>query len=543
MKKTIKIKIGGIVFHIDDDAYDILKVYLDSLSRYFSRLEDGKEVMDDIETRIAEIFQQNTGIQKEVITIDDVNRMITIMGEAKDIIDEDEPETTRNQTSSRSTGRLYRDPDNGILGGVCSGLGAYFNIDPLLFQIIFLISLLAYGLGLVYVILWIVLPKAVTPSQKLEMKGENINIKNIEKSVREEYEQVKHNLNSPRVSETFNNIGNALLIFFKAIGNIILIFLKIILIIIGGALILAGFIALLSFLGVLIFGNSLFFQDIIDTPGFYLPHLLPVFTDPKYVPFVMIALILAVVIPLITLIYGGIKLIFRFKVKDKAIGVFALILWLIALGGLITIGTFESIHYTSSGRVTKTYKLNPVNGNTIILETGELPENAGNKDFLSFEFDNNDGIYRDAETGTIFGKPGFTVKESKSGELKLEIIKKSRGRNSGKAWEHALDLGYYWNQRDSLIVLDPYFKLAEGKRWRNPSVHVTLWLPEGYKVYFDEDMTRVIDFIPNVNGTRNYDMVDKTWIMTEDGLKEWIPVKDSLLIPAETEMTDTIEVQ
>jgi len=149
MKKTIKIKIGGIVFHIDDDAYDILKVYLDSLSRYFSRLEDGKEVMDDIETRIAEIFQQNTGIQKEVITIDDVNRMITIMGEAKDIIDEDEPETTRSQTSSRSTGRLYRDPDNGILGGVCSGLGAYFNIDPLLFQIIFLISLLAYGLGLV----------------------------------------------------------------------------------------------------------------------------------------------------------------------------------------------------------------------------------------------------------------------------------------------------------------------------------------------------------------------------------------------------------
>ncbi len=543
MKKTIKIKIGGIVFHIDDDAYDILKAYLDSLSSHFGRLEDGKEVMDDIEIRIAEIFQQNTGTQKEVVNIDDVNKMITIMGEAKDIIDEDEPEVIRGTTYAKSTGRLYRDPDNGILGGVCSGLGAYFNIDPLLFRILFLVSLLAYGIGLVYVILWIVLPKAVTPSQKLEMKGENINIKNIEKSVKEEYEQVKHNLNSPRVSETFGKIGDAFGTFFKAIGNIILIFLKIILIIIGGALILAGFVSLLSFLGVLVFGNSLFFQDLTDIPGFYLPHVLPIFTDPKYVPFVMIALVLAVVIPLIALIYGGIKLIFRFKVKDKAVGVFALVLWLIAIGGLITIGTFESVHYTNSGKVIKTYKLKSVSDSLIFVKTGELPANAGNKDFLSLELDNNEGIYRDAETRTIYGKPGFTVKKSKSGELKLEIIKKSRGRNSGKAWEHALDLGYYWNQRDSLIVVDPYFELKEGKRWRNPHVVVTLLLPVGYKVYIDEDMTRVIDFIPNVDGTWGYNMVDKTWMMTEEGLKEWTPGEDDLQTERETEMTDTTGIQ
>lgn len=543
MKKTIKIKIGGIIFHIDDDAYEILKSYLDSLSSHFSRLEDGKEVMDDIETRIAEIFQQNTGSQKEVVNIDDVNSMITVMGEARDIFDEDEPEVIHSRSYAKSTGRLYRDPDNGILGGVCSGLGAYFNVDPLLFRILFLVSLLAYGLGLVYLILWIVLPKAVTPSQKLEMKGENINIRNIEKSVREEYEQVRHNLNSPRVSETFNNIGDVLLRFLKALGNIILIFLKIILIIIGGALILAGFVTLLSFLGVLIFGNSLFFQDITGTPGFYLPHILPIFTDTKFVPFVMIALILAVVIPLIALIYGGIKLIFRFKVKDKAVGIFALILWLIAIGGLITIGTFESLHYANSGNVTKTYKLKPVSGNTVIIKTGEMPENSDRSDFLNFEPENNEGIYRDAETGTIYGKAHCTIKESKSGELKLEIRKKSRGRTPGKAWEHALDLGYYWNQRDSLIVVDPYFELKEGKRWRNPGVKVTLLLPEGYKVYIDEGMTRVIDFIPNTNGSWGYNMVDKTWIMTEEGLEEWIPGKDSLQRTPEANVNDSTMIR
>ena len=542
MKKTIKIKIGGIIFHIDDDAYDILKAYLDSLNDHFNRIEDGKEVMDDIETRIAEIFQQNVSATKEVINTEDVDKMITTMGEAKDIIDEDEPDNGQYQTYTRSSSRLYRDPDNAILGGVCAGLGAHFNIDPWIFRIIFLVSLLAYGLGLVYLVLWIVLPKAVTPTQKLEMKGENVNIKNIEKSIKQEYEQVKENLNSPRVTEIRNKTGQVIGNFFRAIGKIILVFFKIILFIIGGSFIIAGFVTLLSFVGILLFGNSLFFQDVIDIPGFYLPHILPVFIDPKYAPFVMAALILVAVIPLIGLIYGGIKLIFRFKVNDRMIGVIALVFWFISLAGLITIGTFESVHYSKAARLTNTYKLEPIAANTLILETGEQPVNAENSDFISFEID-NDGIYRDPETGTIYGKPTFTIEKSESGELKLEIRKRSRGRNSKKAWEHARDLEYYWSQRDSLIVLDTYFNLAEDQRWRDPSVSITLMLPEGYAVYLKEEMAEIIHHIPNVSSTWDFDMINKTWFMTEEGLKEWTPVKDSLQVITETNITDTLKVR
>ena len=538
MKKTIKIKIGGIIFHIDDDAYDILKAYLDSLNDHFSRIEDGKEVLDDIENRIAEILQQNVSATKEVINTDDVNKMITIMGEAKDIIDEDEPENGQFYSNSKPSSKLYRDPDNAILGGVCSGLGAYFNVDPLIFRIIFLVSLLAYGLGLVYLILWIVLPNAVTPTQKLEMKGENINIKNIEKSIKQEYEQVKENLNSPKITEITNKTGQLIGNFFRAIGHIILVFFKIILIIIGGSFIIAGFVTLLSFVGILLFGNSLFFKDVLDTPGFYLPHILPIFTDPKYVPFVMVAMILVIVIPLIGLIYGGIKLIFRFKVNDKMVGVFALILWLISLAGLITIGSFEGVHYSKTARLTNTYKLEHFTSDTLILKTGDQPTNSENSDFVSFEID-NDGIYRDHETGTIYGKPTFTIEKSESGELKLEIRKRSRGRNSKKAWGHARDLEYYWNQRDSLIVLDPYFKLSEGQRWRDPSVSITLMLPEGYAVYLNEEMAGIIYHIPNISSTWDFDMINKTWFMTGEGLKEGAPAKDSLQVITETEKPDT----
>ena len=194
MKKTIKIKIGGVVFHIDDDAYDMLKEYLNSLNDHFKGMEGGTEVIDDIETRIAEIFEQKVGDRKEVIDKNDVVSMIEIMGEAKDIIDEEEPFTTGTEkTYSRTGKRLYRDPDNAILGGVCGGLGAYFNVDPVWFRILFIILVFVYGLGLVYIILWIVLPKAETTTQKLEMKGKNVTVQNIERSLKEEYESVKGN--------------------------------------------------------------------------------------------------------------------------------------------------------------------------------------------------------------------------------------------------------------------------------------------------------------------------------------------------------------
>ena len=118
MKKTIKIKIGGILFHIDDDAYELLKNYLDSLSDHFRLMVEGKEVMEDIESRIAEIFQQKVNSQKEVISREDVVQMIGILGEAEDIIQEDGEENEGARQSYSRTGKsVYRDPDNAVLGG------------------------------------------------------------------------------------------------------------------------------------------------------------------------------------------------------------------------------------------------------------------------------------------------------------------------------------------------------------------------------------------------------------------------------------------
>ena len=204
MKTTITINLGGIVFHIDDDAYEMLHTYLHAIEKQFVSENERKEVMSDIEIRLAELFNEILGQKRDVIMKEDVTKIVEIMGKPEDFIDEETSQTTTGSgksESKRSTyhqktnKRLYRDPDNRMLGGVCGGLGAYFNIDPIIFRIIFIIIALGMGSGIIiYLILWIVIPEAVTTAQKLEMRGEPITIENIKKAVRDEFENVRKNM-------------------------------------------------------------------------------------------------------------------------------------------------------------------------------------------------------------------------------------------------------------------------------------------------------------------------------------------------------------
>ena len=197
MKTTITINLGGIVFHIDDDAYEMLHNYLIAVEKQFSGEEERKEVMSDIETRISELFTEILGQKKDVIMKDDVSKIFEIMGEPEDFLDDEskKEEPKRKSWHQKTSKRLFRDPDSRILGGVCGGLGAYFNIDPIVFRIIFIILFFAGSVGFwIYIILWITIPEASTTAQRLEMRGEPITIENIKRAVRDEFENVKRNM-------------------------------------------------------------------------------------------------------------------------------------------------------------------------------------------------------------------------------------------------------------------------------------------------------------------------------------------------------------
>jgi len=194
MKITVSINLGGYSFNIDEDAYSELKRYLRNLELHFAGEESSSEILSDIETRMAEIFRSKLTSFKLVISIEDVHHAISVMGTPEDISDND-GKSAREKFSTPGYHRMYRDTDNRIIGGVCAGMGAYWDIDPVIIRIIFVALILAGGIGaIVYIILYIVLPEARTTAQKIEMKGDPVNIHNIKDAVKKEFDTVRKNM-------------------------------------------------------------------------------------------------------------------------------------------------------------------------------------------------------------------------------------------------------------------------------------------------------------------------------------------------------------
>ena len=205
MKKTFDININGNVFQIEVDAYEVLQKYMVNLKNYFGKDEEGKEIISDIESRIAEIFTEKINEENQVVTLHWVNEVVDTMGTPENFNEEQIDEEPLAGQKKRKR-KLYRDPEQTILGGVCGGLAAYFNMDPVVIRlIVVLLALVTSGAGLLaYFILWIIVPKAVTTTQRLEMKGEDVTVKNIEKFIKDEVNAVKESYNKFRKSNYFS---------------------------------------------------------------------------------------------------------------------------------------------------------------------------------------------------------------------------------------------------------------------------------------------------------------------------------------------------
>ncbi len=216
MKKTISINISSTAFFIDDDAYACLREYLGKLENWFLKKEGGQEIIADIEARLSELFSERINPKTGVISLNHVNAVIRVMGKPEDFIDDEKEgksEESANVGGSNANfepprrRRLYRDIENKVLGGVCSGIAAYFNIDPVLVRVLFaVLPFLSFGAIIpVYIVLWIAIPEAITTTQRLEMRGEDINVSNIEKKIREEYQDVKNRFKNFRNSKAYRD--------------------------------------------------------------------------------------------------------------------------------------------------------------------------------------------------------------------------------------------------------------------------------------------------------------------------------------------------
>jgi phage shock protein PspC (stress-responsive transcriptional regulator) len=190
MKKTITVNLGGMIYHIDEDAYFLLSNYLDSINQELKNMDGANEIYTDIEARIADIIREKLMNKRMIVTIKDIEEIIGMMGQPGDI--SGKGSSDRARIENRYYRRIYRDPENRMIGGVCSGMAAYWNLDSTLVRIIFIL-LMIFGMagGLIYLILWIVLPEAHTILQKLEMRGEAATLSSITDFIKDEFDNVK----------------------------------------------------------------------------------------------------------------------------------------------------------------------------------------------------------------------------------------------------------------------------------------------------------------------------------------------------------------
>ncbi|TSC60312.1 MAG: phage shock protein c, pspc [Parcubacteria group bacterium LiPW_15] len=266
MKKTITITIGNTIFYVEEDAYDVLSDYLDSIKSHFANRSDGEEIITDIESRIAEHFLKGKGQKERIVTIADVETLISSMGKPEEFADENNSEPASQASKSGAPHKkLYRDTTDMMAGGVASGIAAYFGIEPIIVRIAFVLFTLSWGFGIaIYILLWILIPEAKTASEKLQMKGDPITLKSIDKAMKQTAEKIKNETWWKRsVRSTSKALSAAFGVIFK---KVIPVFFKVVAIIVGVSILVSAILALLALtfaFAVLIFNLD---STLIDFP-------------------------------------------------------------------------------------------------------------------------------------------------------------------------------------------------------------------------------------------------------------------------------------
>ncbi len=378
MNKTLNINLAGFIFHVDEDAFIRLEGYLNTLKAQFVNTEGGKEIISDIEMRIAELFKEQTGENKDVINFADVDKVIAIMGQPEDYLDlggEETPKSPEVEFTSRKK-RIFRDTDNRIVGGVASGVAAYFNVDTIWIRLLFVILFLS-GFGfLFYIIMWLIIPKAQTTAEKLQMRGEKVNISNIERSIREEMQGFSNKVSDLDYQKTKSHLSS----FFTDLGDFILDALKLIFKVLGklfglffllmGFVILAALVIGLFAGGVEITGSGYALSDLFD-------FFQLVTVSEGHYNLLLAGIVLSVIAPFFLLFYFGIRLLFQLEPLNTPTRSGLVLTTFLGLVFLLVSGVKIGLQFDRHAEITRELPLGTAKNYTLVLDSDSL-----NKQFL-----------------------------------------------------------------------------------------------------------------------------------------------------------------
>ncbi len=517
MNKTVNINLANVLFHIDEEAFKKLQRYLEAIKRSFSGTAGSDEIIADIEARIAELFQDKMESDRQVITLKEVDEVINVMGQPEDYmvdedIFEDRPHTT---TSTRSrTKKLYRDIDNKYIGGVCSGLEHYLGFDALWIRLIFIFLALATGFGFIgYILLWILVPEAATTSQKLDMKGEPVNISNIERKVKEGFDEVAEKVKGVDYDRVGDKVKSSGQTFFDALGNVIMFLFKVFAKFIGILLIIIGAATLIGlFVGLFTVGTL----DIIHIPGVDFYDMV----NSTDVPVWLVSLLtfFAVGIPFFFLLYLGLKILINNLKSIGNIIKFSLLgLWLLAIIGLIVLGIKQASAHAYTGSVTVKEELyfSP-EPDTLLIRTqaSELYENQDN-----IGIDGMTLTYNENGDRLLFSDDiRFDIIKSKDSLAHIRIRKDADGSSFKDARDRAEKIDYNYMVEGNTLSLNNFLTTDIKNKVRDQEVRVTISVPAGTILKFEVGARRNIGRITRYDRDMyRSEIVDYHWVMQQSG--------------------------
>lgn len=523
MNKTVNINLANLLFHIDENAYLKLQRYLEAIKRSFAGTTGSDEIIADIEARIAELFREKMENDRQVITLKEVEAVIAIMGQPEDYqVDEDifsdapggpSQGTGSGAASAGRVKKLYRDIDNKYIGGVCAGLEHYLGFDALWIRLIFILLGVFTGFGFIaYILLWILVPEAATTAQKLDMTGEPVNISNIERKVKEGFDDVAERVRSVDYDKVGQKVKSGGKSFFDALGDIILFFFKVIgkfigilLIIIGAAALIGLFIALFT-VGVV---------DAVHIPGVDLLGLLNSTETPVWIVSLLVFLVIGV--PFFFLMYLGLKILVTNLKSIGNIAKFSLLgLWLIALISLAVLSVKQASAHAFTGSVTETETLAlAAPADTLLVRFAEdeaMQQSGPVVAGMKIRYDENDQplLYSDNLLVDIL--------MAEDSVASLRIRKDADGSSFEDARNRAGRVNYAYALSGNTLSLDRFFTTGTENKVRDQLVRLALYVPEGTVLGFDRSAR---DYIGRRTRTDRdlyrKDIANYRWRMGADG--------------------------
>ncbi len=509
MNKTVNINLAGTSFHIDEDAFGKLSRYLDAIRKSLKGADGSEEIMQDIEARIGELFSEKIESPSQVVTLKDLDEVISVMGQPKDYevddeIFEDVPPSSGAYSKSRANAshkQLFRDVDNKYISGVSSGIGHYIGIDAIWIRLLWILLVVA-GMGspiVVYILLWILVPPALTTSEKLKMTGEPVNISNIERKFKEGFNTVADKVKNADYNRFGNDIEKGATGIAGTLLNLISMLFKVFVKFIGVLIIIVSLFTIIGLVvGFFTFGSIDFWGNSELTEYIAL-------VDTTNVPLWLIALLslFAVGIPFFVLFILGLKLLIsNLKSMSSTVKILLIVVWALSVIGLAVLGIKQATEQAYDG--------NFIEEQTLAVRTGDTLRIAMRADKqYSYEVSRENGLelkYTEDDKRVIYSSDILlNIEPTKDSIGKIVIEKTAEGNNQLDAKKRAEAIMYNYSFDNSSLLLDGFFTTDTKNKYRDQQIEITVYVPEGTIIYSEENANSYYGYNSEFDELSNWD--------------------------------------